>query len=320
MDCELQWFEHMSKIACVIVTYNGDKYIRKCLTSLSKNVCDKEVIVIDNGSTDGTQTIIKEEFAWVNLIESQKNLGFGKANNIGIKKGIELNCDYFFLLNQDAWLLDFGLDELLKTYNCVGSFSIISPIHLTGDGKALDYYFSGYLDSKRNSRLIYDLLIRSKDLMPVYETSFVNAAIWFLSKQTMEVVGGFDPIFHHYGEDIDYVNRLKYKKLKIGICPEIFGYHDRPQYPRRKENYKSFIKGVYIEELILLKDINIKFQNAIIKSFKNLIKNVLRNIFLCNKEFIYFLYVLVILMFQLNSVAKHRKISKEAKYCFLEDY
>jgi N-acetylglucosaminyl-diphospho-decaprenol L-rhamnosyltransferase len=308
----------MAKVACIVVTYNGENYVRKSLSSLKNNVCNTKVIVIDNGSTDKTVEIIKGEFPWVNLIESPKNLGFGKANNIGIKKGIEFNCDYFLFLNQDAWLTDFGLDELLKIYNYENNFSVISPIHLAGNGESLDYYFSGYLDSKGNSRLVYDLLIRRKNLMPVYETSFVNAAIWFLSIQTIKAVGGFDPIFYHYGEDVDYVNRLKSKKLRVGICPGVIGYHDRSQHPRRRENYKSFIKGIYIEELIQLKDINVKYSSAIFKSCKNLLKNMLRNMFLCNKNFIYFFYVYVILLAKLNLIAKHRKISKKKEYCFLK--
>lgn len=310
----------MAKIACIVVTFNGDKDIEKCLSSLNINNCDKEIIVVDNGSKDETLKIINEKFLGINLIESPINLGFGKANNLGLKRGMELGCNYFLLLNQDAWLSDFGLDKLIENYNYVGDFSLISPIHLSGDGNALDYYFSGYLNSKRNSRLVYDLLIRRKDLMPIYETSFVNAAIWFFSKETVKIVGGFDPIFHHYGEDVDYVNRLKYQKLKIGICPEIFGFHNRPQYPRKRDDYKSFIKGIYIEELILLKDISVKYPNAVVKSFKNLIKNILRNIFLCNIKFIYFFYVLIILVFKVNLIFKHRKVSKKTRYCFLKDY
>lgn len=317
---ECQDICNMPKIACIVVTYNGEQYIEKCLSSLYKNSCDKEIIVVDNGSKDETIKIIKEKFLNVNLIEAGTNLGFGKANNIGIKRGIQLNCDYFLLLNQDAWLSDFGLDELLKTFNDAKNFSIVSPIHLEGNGKVLDYYFSGYLDPKKNPKLLYDLLIRREKMMPVYEVPFVNAAIWFLPKETLESVGGFDPIFYHYGEDEDYVNRIKYHKLRTGICPEILGYHDRPQFSRIRKNYKSFIRGVYVDELIRLKDINIKYSSAVFMSSKNLIKNAIRNILLCNIKSIYFFYVFIILMFRLNSVAKNRKISKNTRYCFLKDY
>jgi GT2 family glycosyltransferase len=73
-----------------------------------------------------------------------------------------------------------------------------------------------------------DLFFNKEKLLDVYETNFVNAAFWLLSKNCLNTVGGFDPIFYIYGED-DYINRVIGHNLKIGICPKLIGYHDRPQ-------------------------------------------------------------------------------------------
>src|SRR5579871_5439126 len=92
------------KVLVIIVTYNGMKWMSKCMHTLYNTNMPIDVVVIDNGSTDGTQKFIIENYPQAQFIQSQQNLGFGKANNIGILKAIEENYDYAFLLNQDGYL------------------------------------------------------------------------------------------------------------------------------------------------------------------------------------------------------------------------
>src|SRR5437870_13044290 len=99
------------KVFAIIVTYNGAKWIKKCLSSLLASETKVEVIVIDNGSADETLNIVKE-FGSIECVNSVENLGFGKANNIGIAIALERKCDYIFLLNQDAWIEQNTITEL----------------------------------------------------------------------------------------------------------------------------------------------------------------------------------------------------------------
>ncbi len=78
----------MDKVFVVVVTYNGVKWINTCLNSLKESSLLIHTIVIDNGSTDGTQKIVRDTFTDVTLIQAEYNLGFGKANNIGIQEAI----------------------------------------------------------------------------------------------------------------------------------------------------------------------------------------------------------------------------------------
>ena len=61
----------------------------------------------------------------------------------------------------------------------------------------------------------------------VYEIKFVNAAAWLISRNCIETVGGFNPLFFLYGEDNDYLTRVKYHKFKVGVYPDANIYHDR---------------------------------------------------------------------------------------------
>ena len=63
-------------------------------------------------------------------------------------------------------------------------------------------------------------------LKEVYDTKYVNAAAWLLPRKTLETVGGFDPIFSHYGEDDNYIHRVIFHGMKIGVCPFSVVVHD----------------------------------------------------------------------------------------------
>jgi len=76
----------MANIYVIIVTYNAMRWAERCFTSLRQSSVPVTCIVIDNGSTDGTQEYIKAHFPEVDFIQSPDNAGFGKANNIGIEK------------------------------------------------------------------------------------------------------------------------------------------------------------------------------------------------------------------------------------------
>ena len=88
------------KVSVVIPNYNGKKFLDDCMEALSKQTMKEfEVIIVDNGSTDGSQAYIKEKFPSVVLIELQENTGFSGAVNVGIKAA---KAKYVLLLNNDT--------------------------------------------------------------------------------------------------------------------------------------------------------------------------------------------------------------------------
>ncbi|WP_296623716.1 glycosyltransferase family 2 protein [Marivirga sp.] len=215
----------MKRIYCIIVTYNGLKWINQCLGSLKSPDTPFKTIVIDNGSTDGTQEAIKTKFPEVDLIQSENNLGFGKANNVGIKKAYEKNADYIFLLNQDAWVDLHTLSRLIEVAESNPSFGILSPMHLNGRGGALDFKFANYIDPQKCPGFISDLYLQK--VKSLYEVRFINAAAWLLRRETIKKVGLFDELFFLYGEDTNYISRLRFHQFKLGIVSNAVIYHDR---------------------------------------------------------------------------------------------
>lgn len=211
-------------VFCIVVTYNGLKWIDRCLMSLTNSKFAVNIIVIDNASTDGTPDFIRQNFPGILLIQSEINLGFGKANNIGIKKSLEAGADYIFLLNQDAWIKENTIDELLNAAKYFPDFGILSPFHLDVNEKVLEKQFVEFLRSEHTDLLISDMFFN--DLKTVHKTTYIHAAAWFMSRICIETVGGFDPLYFHYGEDDDYLRRTHYFNFKIGLVPSALIVHD----------------------------------------------------------------------------------------------
>lgn len=213
----------MKDICVIIVTFNGMKWLKDCIESVSHELNLHDIIVVDNGSKDGTIEFIQTEYPEIQLFINKENLGFGKANNIGIELGYRHGYQYFFLLNQDAYVEKNTIGQLVSTMSINDDIGILSPIHLTGDGKELDQGFMSGIKSK-NFVKDYQNQKWSKDL---YQVKFVNAAAWMISRHCLEKIGIFHPLFFHYGEDKNYVKRVRYHKLKIMIDRKAFIKHDR---------------------------------------------------------------------------------------------
>jgi len=213
------------KVHVIVVTYNGIEWIDKCLGSLERSVYPVEIIVIDNGSEDGTLEFIEKNYQNIDLIKSNKNLGFGAANNIGIKKALENGSEYIFLLNQDAWIESTTIRILVNIAEKNTKFGIISPMHLDRNGTALDYLFSTYIDSSQCPDMISDIYLRKEK--ELYSLDMVNAAAWLVSKSVFRDVGYFDDLFFMYGEDDNFADRTIYHGYEIGVTPKTCIYHDR---------------------------------------------------------------------------------------------
>jgi N-acetylglucosaminyl-diphospho-decaprenol L-rhamnosyltransferase len=239
----------MKKTAVIIVTYNPKKWIEYCFGNLQKSTYPIQVIVVDNCSTDGSPDIIKKRYPEIDFIASKKNLGFGVANNIGIKKAYDNNADFFFLLNQDAWLESDTIEKLIFAQQNAPEFGIVSPMHLNGKGDQLDYNFSNYITPSRCTGLYSDICL-NKVKPSIYQADFVNAAGWLLSRKCIEKVGGFNPSFFHYCEDDNYVQRVHFHQLKVGVLPSTNLFHDREE--RNNNIHFEDLQLIYKRRIILI--------------------------------------------------------------------
>lgn len=240
----------MKRIAVVIVTYNAEKWVPFCFNSLLNNTISADVIAVDNASGDNTVSMLRANFPQVDLVPLKTNLGFGRANNIGIIKAYNKGYDFIFLLNQDAAFRPDTVETLVNIHEKSPEYGIISPIHLADDGKVVDKGFLAYLTQSGYGKFISDV-ISGQPIQSLYDFPFINAAIWCISRKCIETVGVFDDIFFHYGEDSDYCKRVWQKNLKIGIAPSAKALHNRSQLPGRKTI--SVKERLHLRYIIFLK-------------------------------------------------------------------
>jgi len=214
------------KVSIIVVNYNTSKVLKNCLDSIFKNTfdIDFEVVVVDNDSEDGSQQMIINDFPQVVLIESSRNLGFGKANNLGV---INSKGEFLFLLNSDTILLnnavkyfyDFFQRSKNKCYSIAGSIlldSNLEPVHSSGrfpsQYSALKDVFFNYLKRSRYLESNKERLFFGND--SCFEVDYITGADLFVPKKVFNLVGGFDPIFFMYYEDSELQKRMQKLGLK----------------------------------------------------------------------------------------------------------
>lgn len=259
------------------------KWIDRCLSCLSQSTIPVKTIVIDNGSTDSTTDYIQRNYSEVELHIMDHNLGFGQANNFGIKIALENHCDFVYLLNQDAYVYPDMFEELLKTYfEAISNLNvgIISPLHLYRDGEHFDFQFKGYMYNIAPNMTEDALLSRIK---PYYEVEGVPAAGWLLPRKTLENIGGFDPIFFHYGEDHNYFQRTKYHGMMTIVVPSAKMIHDRDGFGNVNMAQKDIYFRTVKTEIML--NVNLKIVTIISRLIKSDVKYDIESfkyLFRCN--------------------------------------
>jgi len=128
----------------------------------------------------------------------------------------------------------------------------------------LDESFLYYLRSDKKAKNYLEDLVFKKPLKEIYEFSMINAAAWLLPLKTLNIVGGFNPIFFLYGEDDNYCQRVIYHNLKIGIVPKNIFVHDS-----LNTNKTSFEEGSVKYYNMFLNRFKVKYCNVLTSDYEN---------------------------------------------------
>lgn len=248
-------------VSIIIVNYNTVFDTLKCIESIYKfsGNLHFEVIVIDNNSSDNSSEIIKNEYSEVKLISNPENIGFGRANNLGIAQA---KGKYLFFLNSDTILLNDAIRiffDYMEQYNTKGDIGAIGCImfdkNMRLNFRNSYYIFPGASILYRN--LCRKLLKISRDYSVDHNKlikegklsiDFIVGADLFVPKKVLDSVGVFDPRFFLYWEEVDLQYRMHKMNMKRLIIdgPQIIHFEGGST----RNNVKNWQRIMDAESLI----------------------------------------------------------------------
>lgn len=218
--------ENKMDVSIIIVNYNTSKLLSECLHTIRQHThcLEYEVIVVDNDSKDNSRDMIKKDFPWVRLIESPTNLGFGGANNLGMKAA---NGKYFFLLNSDTLLRNNAIKYFFDFAENGNSDTVLGCILLSSDHKPCHSYgnfITPQSELKQSLARFLPFLKDKTNLHPptinqAIETEYITGADLWIPKKIYERVGGFDEDFFMYCEEVDWQLRMHQNGIRRLIIP-----------------------------------------------------------------------------------------------------
>lgn len=268
----------MLDLSICIVTLNASDYLRNCLRSIAEQssqlnwidanipapsqpgetdksghaMLNMEMIIVDNGSSDDTITMLKREFPLARLILNEKNLGFAHPINQALRVS---QGKYMLLLNPDTIVLPGAFNELVQYQESHPEVGICGPKVLNRDGTlqkacrrgvsrpwAAFSYFSGLSKLFPHSKFFGGYLLNYLDENQVCEVDGISGSCMLIRRQMLEQIGNLDEQFFAYQEDADYCFQAKKAGWKIVYLPTAQIIHFGGQGGSRVQPYRSIFE------------------------------------------------------------------------------
>jgi GT2 family glycosyltransferase len=215
-------------VVAVVLSYNGRDDSLACLASLQHVTWDRlTVLLVDNGSIDGTARAVCESFPTVRLLREEENLGFAGGNNVGIRAALALGADYVFLLNNDTTIAPDAVARCVQTAQLHSDAGAVCPIVYFAEPPRMIWYAGAIFEPSRahSGRMLgYRELDRGQFASPQETARAVGAAVLF-PRAALEDVGLFDQELFFLYEDVDWSLRARRAGYRIFLAPQAKVWH-----------------------------------------------------------------------------------------------
>ncbi|MBI2924456.1 MAG: glycosyltransferase family 2 protein [Verrucomicrobia bacterium] len=212
----------MVDLSIIIVSWNAREFLVACLKSITET-CESlshEVLVVDNGSTDGSVEAARSLGLGTAIIECGQNLGFAKANNLGIERSRGRYC---CLINSDVVVLPRCLQHLLAFMDSQPQVGIAGPLVLNPDGSRQPSCRTVPTFLRLLARALYlrkELTDEAFTRDEISEVEVLSGCFWIVRRAAIEQVGTLDERFFIYAEDVDWCWRFRQAGWRVTFCPE----------------------------------------------------------------------------------------------------
>lgn len=218
-------------LSVIIVNWNTKEMTADCLSSIfefTKGI-NFELIVVDNGSTDGSSQFLKKKFPQVKLILNKENLGFTKANNQGIKvaKG-----EYILLLNSDTYLIENSLKNLVEKARSLNNLGALGPLLLNEDHSIQQsvgffphlpqvFWWMSFIDDLPGGSALKPYHVDHDSFYKQErQVDWVTAAAILVPSKIISQIGPLDENIFMYGEEVEWCFRIKKSKYQVYFTPK----------------------------------------------------------------------------------------------------
>jgi GT2 family glycosyltransferase len=210
-------------VSVVIVSLNGGGVIGRALNSLREDgYANKEVLVVDNGSTDDLADVVRRDHPRVRLIQSPVNLGFAGGNNLGIRYA---EGDIVVLLNDDTEVLPGWLDALVRASQSRPHWGVMGCKLLYPDGKTIQHA-GGYIDPNANTHHIGYEQPDDGRFDQLIACDYVTGAAFAIRRGLLDKIGPLDDqYFPIYFEETDYCFQTRMADCEVLYVPDAVVIH-----------------------------------------------------------------------------------------------
>ncbi len=255
----------MTKLAIVILNWNGRKYLEKFLPTLVKYLPTyAEIIVADNASSDDSVAFMRSAYPSIRVIENDRNAGFAEGYNIALK---QVEATYYCLLNSDIEVTENWIEPIIEQMDANEKIAAVQPKMLSYDRRDEFEYAGaagGFVDKYGypfcRGRVFGHLEKDSGQYDTVMDVFWATGAALFVRSDVYHTMGGLDPDFFAHMEEIDFCWRIKNAGYKIKVNPASVVYHIGGGTLPKNNSYKTYLN----------------FRNNLFLLLKNLPENRLR--------------------------------------------
>ncbi len=211
----------------IILNWNGLNDTIQCVESCRKlEFPSFRIVVVDNGSDDGSEVTLKKQFPWLDVLQTGKNIGYAGGNNIGIKYALEQKADYIWLLNNDTVVDPMALAELINvaetdpsigmTGSKILSYMDPSRLYYAGGWIDVDLGDSGHFGYGETDDHRYD---------DVVDTGYITGCSLLVRSSVLDLIGYMDVDYFLYFEESEWCVKAKRHGFRLGYVPKSIVYH-----------------------------------------------------------------------------------------------
>lgn len=320
-----------------VLCHNSKKWLKKCLdTLLNTDYTRYKVHIIDNNSSDDSVEFVKDNYPSVSIIQNKRNLGWCKGNNVGIEISRNI-ADYTLFLNSDtSFEKTDWLKELVEFAECNHEYGIYGCVQY--DYNSSDFLnintWTKYILTNGNRDIFYSWNKKMSNIVknkPAYLESvlsrrkhidcyFVQGAAMMVKNELLNEIGGFDPLYFIFQDEVDFSRRARYKGYKTAlVCNSRIKHVGSGDNSSTKKNMKRrnfyYTRNKYI---FLLTDVSRNWDEILEISqqfFRNDLKDALKT-----KQDVSSVFQLVSILFSIliksPSIFKKRMLEKRMKQTF----